>query len=204
MAGQESILSEWIIDWRRFFSFEGLDYEKVAGNMARRIDTFFDLHLDQISGYPHHGLVGDCRSITVRNLLRGFSLGLPTGEEVARRLGETPLTPDQIASAQYQAPLATALKGKTPLWFYILREAELEAESKGVNHLGSVGSRIVAETLVGLIKNSSCSIFDVPGWTPNPSYSHRRTELNSVRFEMADLLDFADVVDPIGRRLKGG
>ena len=39
------------------------------------------------------------------------------------------------------------LEGSAPLWYYILKEAEVRHHG---HHLGDVGSRIVAETLVGL------------------------------------------------------
>ena len=39
--------------------------------------------------------------------------------------------------------------GRTPLWYYVLREADVQAEGR---HLGAVGSRLVAETLLGSLK----------------------------------------------------
>ena len=40
----------------------------------------------------------------------------------------------------------TTLKAHTPLWYYILREAQVKGNGE---HLGPVGGRIVAEVLVG-------------------------------------------------------
>jgi hypothetical protein len=40
---------------------------------------------------------------------------------------------------------------RTPLWYYILAEA---AVLGGSQHLGPVGSTIVAEVLVGLVRRS--------------------------------------------------
>ena len=52
---------------------------------------------------------------------------------------------------------------KTPLWYYILREAMIQEDG---NTLGEVGSRIVAETFIGLIENSPVNILrDNPGFT---------------------------------------
>jgi hypothetical protein len=42
----------------------------------------------------------------------------------------------------------TDLNGHAPLWFYVLKEAELKADG---HHLGPVGGRIVAEVLIGLL-----------------------------------------------------
>ncbi|HEX7945942.1 MAG TPA: peroxidase family protein [Phenylobacterium sp.] len=59
------------------------------------------------------------------------------------------------------------LKGHTPLWYYILREAEYFGDTRagtkdetpffGGQHLGPVGSRIVGETFVGLLWNDPTS-----------------------------------------------
>jgi hypothetical protein len=59
-----------------------------------------------------------------------------------------------------------------------------------------LGSTIVAEVLLGIIKFSSYSILDDPNWYPG--FTRRgvpRTE--SAKFDMIDLLDFAGVVNPL-------
>jgi hypothetical protein len=48
----------------------------------------------------------------------------------------------------------------TPLWYYILREAEVQTDGET---LGQLGSRLVAETLVGLIVNDPDSFWSQPG-----------------------------------------
>jgi hypothetical protein len=194
LSGEPTLLSEWVIDWRRFYSFEGMTYPQAPINFSRPINTTFELHLETIAGYPHEPLAPDKRAIPVRNLLRGFAVGLPTGEDVAEWIGVTPLTRKQIATGPHEDVLDIPIFwGKTPLWYYVLKEAELFA---GGNHLGPVGSRIVAETLIGILMYSPDSILANPEW--RPVYSDRKTESNAVRFEMADLLDFADVVNPVG------
>lgn len=70
------------------------------------------------------------------------------------------------------------LKGNTPLWYYILREAEFFGDSRkpegatglfGGQHLGPVGSRIVGETFVGLLWNDETSVLrSRPGFEPHP------------------------------------
>ncbi len=61
------------------------------------------------------------------------------------------------------------MQGNTPLWYYILREAEYlgvkrdcsdPAIAFGGQHLGPVGSRIVAETLIGLLVMDDSSILN--------------------------------------------
>jgi hypothetical protein len=180
---------DWVIDWRRFYEFpEGSKnrIDKSRINMAGKLDAHFDMHLNEMKGFNHVNLPPEKQSITVRNLLRGFALGLPTGEEVAEWIGEEPLRPAQMATGPHAAMLsAPVFKGKTPLWYYILKEAELNGGSK----LGPVGSRIVAETLVGLIKNSRYSILKCPGWYPR--YTARGVPgTESATFGMVDLLEF--------------
>ena len=70
--------------------------------------------------------------------------------------------------------------GETPLWFYILREAD--ALHQG-DRLGPVGGRIVGEVLVGIIDADPESFRSVdPDWTPTlPS---RRAGV----FGLADIL----------------
>ena len=53
-------------------------------------------------------------------------------------------------------PQAIDIRERTPLWFYILREAELA----GGTQLTGVGAWIVAETFVGLLLNDPDSILN--------------------------------------------
>ena len=192
LDGKPSLKSDWVIDWRRFYDFEDAGGGVLKRNRARKIDTVFELRLEKVPGYPHQKVPEAHRPLTVRNLLRGFALGLPTGEEVAERMGETPLAPDETARGPHEDVLRDpALYGRTPLWYYILKEAELN----GGNRLGLVGSRIVAETFVGLVRHSPYSILSEPGWRPTLGP-------RAGQFGMADLLSFADCVDPIGRHLE--
>ncbi len=187
------LLSEWVVDWRRFYDFGEL-CEPAPGphNFARRIDTTFDLHLDQIPGYPTDGLELARRSITVRNLLRGFALRLPTGETVAKAIGITPIERKKLVAGPFEELLTDPIfHDETPLWYYILKEAELDEGRR----LGPVGSRIIAETFVGILLHSPNSILRDPEWTP--IFSRRKTASGKVRFEMADLIDFAGVTNPI-------
>lgn len=154
----------WIIEWPRFFSPKGAPGE--AGlNPARRIDTRLtpDLgELRDIVGRPVSGVLGQ---LAARNLLRGYLLGLPTGQAIARHIGVTPLDANTIAAAVLPAARADIEKAgllqQTPLWFYILAEAGDAAGPNG-QHLGPVGSRIVAETFWNLIRHARDSVIADP------------------------------------------
>ncbi|MDT5271115.1 MAG: hypothetical protein QOH49_3301 [Acidobacteriota bacterium] len=204
LDGRNSLKGDWIIDWRHFFDFSPLNrYQPVEVNLSGKLDTVFDMHLNTVTGFPDEQIDKMQRAITVRNLLRGFYLYLPTGEEAAEWMGETPLTHDELAVGPHAAALDDPdFKGKTPLWYYVLREAELwgyNKEGKPGNRLGPVGSRIVAETLVALIENSPISIIQDKDW--RPTLGRRANDATGqAKFEMIDLLDFANVVSPVAER----
>jgi len=90
------------------------------------------------------------------------------------RDGRNGATLDSLTRAQREAVLRD-----TPLWFYILREAEFNQ-----GRLKGVGARIVAETFQRAIEGSAISIVRDPGWRPTLGPNNRT-------FRMEDLLLFA-------------
>ena len=143
--GFRGLPPEWTISWPFFFEFKG----EGDPQLTRAIDT-------KLAG-PLFGLPGETtptlKSLALRNLLRGLKLQLPAGQDVAQRIGEIPLTAQQLG-----------FQGPAPLWFYILREAEV---LNGGQHLGPVGGTIVGETLLGLLKEDRLSYLNVkPSWIP--------------------------------------
>lgn len=175
--GMCPIPAQRVIAWRNFF-----DIDEVAQPQAsKRIDTrlahsLIDLP-DQIVGVtdlPEH------HSLAVRDLLRARALDIPSGEAIAEALGVAPLTRDELDLA------GDEWHGGTPLWYYILREAEVREQGE---RLGEVGGRIVAETLVGLVDADPTSYRTVqPDWLPTlPGAAPGE-------FAIADLLVFAGVV----------
>ena len=158
------------VDWQTFFDFgDG----RVRPN--KLIDTtlssaLFHL-LGQASGTPD--------SLAIRNLVRSLTMRVPSGQSVARAMQLPVLKPTDLADLS-----SSHLDERTPLWFYILREAEVEA---GGRHLGPVGGRIVGEVLYGLIEGDSQSyLAQDPEWTPTYGVGHT--------FEMTHLLTKAGVV----------
>jgi hypothetical protein len=105
------------------------------------------------------------QSLAIRNLLRGKRLGLPSGEDVSRAMGIAPLTSDEVfADVGVTEVTKSDLSGRTPLWFYILKESEVRAGGEG---LGPVGGRIVAEVLIGLLAGDHLSyLSSEPNWRP--------------------------------------
>jgi hypothetical protein len=116
------------------------------------------------------------RSLAARDLLRGETTKLPSGERVARLLGAEPLTADELDHAWPQG---------TPLWFYVLKEAERRG---GGDRLGPVGGRIVAEVLIGLLRADPTSYLSLePDWRPTLPCA-------GVDFGLADLIGLAPQV----------
>ena len=96
------------------------------------------------------------RSLPFRNLKRGVVYGLPSGESVAKRMCLEPLDIPETEKL--------GLSG-TPLWFYILKEAELLHQGA---HLGPVGSQIFGEVFFAILKNDPNSyLVQHPKWEPN-------------------------------------
>jgi len=124
------------------------------------------------------------QSLAVRNLLRGKRLNLPSGQDVARAMGITPLTDQQLfGNVQLAAEVERDLAGRAPLWYYVLKEAEVVGNAA---QLGPVGGRIVAEVLVGLLVGDSLSYVNVePNWRP---FLASRDEGH---FTLSDLINFA-------------
>lgn len=186
LLGQNHLQSSWVVDWTRFYDFTGFPGagSKPSHNRTRRIDTSVTSPLMVLPPVP--GLETLPPSLSVRNLLRGRFLGLPTGQCVAERLGAEPLAPEKIACGPHGHILKEfGLHRLTPLWYYILKEAE---EYHAGSSLGPVGSRIVAETFVRLIKSSRVSILPKgstggPTWEPDLGTEPRK-------FSMPDLLYF--------------
>ncbi len=174
------IPSDWIIDWRRFFELD----TTVAVNLSRKLDPFLVEPLKNLPNVPPPS------SLAVRNLLRGRSLGLPTGQSVACRMRFTPLTPAQISTGRDgEVAKKHGFDQETPLWYYILKEAQVQGQGL---RLGQVGSRIVAEVFVGLLEGDSASFLSRNrDWTPTLPAAIPGT------FTMSDLLRFVNDLSPI-------
>ncbi len=170
----------WGIDWAFFFGElttvpEG---SKQIPQPSYRIDTTLVDPLGTLPEFAKGGVPSPFESLAFRNLLRGVSMGLPSGQRVADMMNATVLKDEELWHSKADGdevqdwPEGKALlksnsrwlESSAPLWFYILKEAEIL--HKG-HHLGEVGSRIVGETLIGLVWYDHYSyLFQKPQWTP--------------------------------------
>jgi hypothetical protein len=149
------------VGWQTFFDFGGAHTADVRPNKV--IDTvlstpLFALPTSAIAHVP--GAPGPT-SLPQRTLLRHLTWSLPSGQAVAGELGATPLARADLADL---APYGHRLDRSTPLWLYVLREADLVNDGQ---LLGPVGGRIVAEVLLGLLLADPTSYLRRrPGWKP--------------------------------------
>lgn len=192
-ANHRHLPSNWIIDWTRFFDFSGLN---VVSNEPRSkagvIDAMIEKRLAKLTPIPNHD---ETKSLAVRNLLRGLDVGLPAGQDVAKHLGYPVLEPQDFSDLPYFDKLhELGFDELTPLWLYILHEAKFQ---NGGKHLGFVGSRIVAETFITLIKASRITVL--------PPGTKWKTPQEETKFGMANLLAFVndlsthkDFLNPLG------
>ncbi|HEX6150062.1 heme peroxidase family protein [Nocardioides sp.] len=216
LGGDELALpSNWIADWRRLYDFASIGRPDLkpppgARNLARRIDTRLAPPLSDLPPGSFGGSFDDfgklVADLAFRNLARATMVKLASGQQMAQLLRSkgvpvTTLTRRQILGGVADsggAVLDALTDGErdsfakaTPLWFYVLREAELND-----GRLTGVGARIVAETFHRAMEGSRHSILRDPDWRPT---------LGAVdnRFTMTDLLLVAydndkDVLAPLG------
>jgi hypothetical protein len=155
LLGFRPVAAEHQIEWPMLFDAKGA----MRAVRAKKIDGRL---VGALIALPV-ALTGESEfeefhSLAVRDLVRGQGVGLPSGEMVARRLGEQPLTAEELATS------GAGWSGETPLWYYILREADIRQAG---NRLGPVGSRIVGEVLVGLLDLDPGSVRHAPdSWAP--------------------------------------
>ena len=203
LAGGRVLPAFWSVDWRFFFRQPAVDppqpptpvpADHWSGQSpaapanpqdpfrflqpSRRIDTQLAAGLQHLPG-AEEGMA----ELAKRNLQRGRSMGLPSGQAVARRLGITPIAD----------PLVSELPGEAPLWYYVLAEASVQ---HGGARLGTVGSTIVGEVILGQLADDPFSFLRTePAWQPVIPAS---VSGDAQAFGMADLLAYAAAED--GRR----
>ena len=224
LNGFDEFPKEWGIDWNLFFDLTNdkeTRKEKNRTQPAYKIDASLvnplaflpefspkptQSPLDDVKQLQPAPEKGQLNNLALRNLLRGMSMGLPSGQAVARAMGYEPLTDEELKvgkatnEAEYDklptlAGIDPEFIGKAPLWYYVLAEAAHDWRKRSAKEssakkldvpvcLGKVGSRIVLETFVGLLLQDSHSFLrQAPNWTP--------TIGKQKDFDMPDLINYA-------------
>lgn len=161
------------IEWHYFFEFKKNDEDLQH---SRKIDTKLAFGLGSLPFIPK-----PLNALARRNLKRGIALALPSGQAVAQAMGlpddlilepnfnnakRTDDTGDNYVNltADEINTLRTNYSAETPLWYYILHEAETLCDGL---KLGPVGGRIVAEVFIGILLGDNFSFLNAaPAWKP--------------------------------------
>jgi len=158
LRGGGPVSSDLVVDWSRLLDTGDGDYQP-----SRKIEPLLAPALFELP------VSGD-RSLAVRNLRRGKALGLASGQDVAARMGCDPIRNETFGD---ESPIMRTLRAHgrgadpdAPLWYYVLAEADYQQDGE---RLGAVGSRIVAETLIGLIEADETAYPNAApdGWEPS-------------------------------------
>jgi hypothetical protein len=197
LTGFQGMADGRAIDWGRFIDLDVRAYGKQGEDKTpanqRRLQ--FAYRIDASLVNPLHKLppavASDPPSLPLRNLERGWRLGLPSGQSVAEAMQIKPLDDSQIligkavdTPGEGEEPVAInkiangAFAKNCPLWTYVLAEAAHHKTSVTIPvtgapgpistpQLGPVGGRIVSEVILGLMFGDNFSVLSLdPSWTP--------------------------------------
>ncbi|HKE83626.1 MAG TPA: heme peroxidase family protein, partial [Vicinamibacterales bacterium] len=141
------------IGWQTFFNFGDGELKP-----NKKIDTHVSTPLFNL---PPIAIPGGPSVLVQRTLLRHLTWQIPSGQRIARAMG-APILSD--ADLQELSQFDNSLLESTPLFYYVLKEAELVESGE---HLGPVGGRIVGEVFVNNLRNDPDSYLNVdPNWVP--------------------------------------
>lgn len=190
LTGFREFPSNWAIDWTLFFRMNDNtpDLGPARLQPSYKIDTSL---VNPLGNLP--GVIGaNVPSLAERNLIRGWRMGLPSGQSVARKMHLDPIdedhlrvgkaTEDDVNTNPRLIDISPRFKNNAPLWFYILSEAQQAFKDNSTPiRLGKVGGRIVAEVIIGLIAGDKLSFTQQPGWKP-------MAEFGGDKFDVAELI----------------
>lgn len=184
LRGGRPVPSHLVVDWSRLLDTGDGEYQSARKLMPFLAPTLFQLPME-----------GD-DSLAVRNFRRGKALGLPSGQDVAARMGIDAIRNEAFGD---DAPIMQALRehgrgadGHAPLWYYILDEARYQNDGE---RLGAVGTRIVAETLIGLIESDESAY---PNAAPDDWEPTLPQLTETEGYTLADLVAFGEEGTPDG------
>jgi hypothetical protein len=184
----EALPEHWLVEWGRLF--KGIPELRSSGSVTpgESINTSLVLALHNLDDYTKRmfsakSATDQPSELPVRTLLRGARAGLPTGQEVAKFLLDRKiikqndvLTDDELTSTvpatnDNATPILAKgwMRCHTPLYYYLLKEAEVRGKG---GKLGPIGSRIVAEVFHSILREDQNSYLNkltfnwaLPSWT---------------------------------------
>ncbi len=168
LGGSDVLPFNWLIEWDRFLD-KG---SAIPDHFARKIDTMLAPPLRDMMNQGNEishtlPIKQILKRLARRNLLRAYHLSIPTGQSVAAEM-EVPVLSETELKIGNSGPLNQVLEDhnflkQTPLWYYILKEAEVKANG---NSLGELGSRIICETIIGQLLHDPTSYLKQRSWNP--------------------------------------
>jgi hypothetical protein len=190
LFGRRRFRRDWAIDWRFFFEMGDSDQpaasapgtngstgERLTPQIARPIRPTL---ADRLRFIPD-STTNSNSPLGLRDLKRGSDLDLPSGQEVAEYMGVCQReTIERLKELDKAVP---NFSKDTPLWYYILAEAE------GKGQLGAVGGRIVMETILGAMMADETSL--LRSWLDSPEkekWAPRDEWMINGTFGMAELI----------------
>lgn len=179
---------ELVVDWRFLLSVD----KCVPPVMTKAFDLKFPEELiclpDPIVGRKASD---NERSLAFRNLLRGNTLSLPSGQDVATALKAAGY-PISLAFSKLKlnevipnGPETADMVDHTPLFFYLLREAEILGKG---NNMGPAASAIILEVLLGSIVHCGTGYLSDKSWKPLSCIKGR----GNAKFDLADVVRFVE------------
>ena len=210
LVGDNPVQPGDVIDWSRFYDVYGVDQKDESAQPGRPVDTLisdklFSLPIAAIPPGPDANGKDTSteRNLPRRNLMRASeptalitgSVGLATGEEMEAYAQQRipglhdstkevrKVLADRLQSAGFDPNL---LARRTPLWLFILAEAESTQASQ---RLGELGSHIIDEFLLGSLHCDQASVLyaatsDLQGWGPT------ETIAQNGRYSMPELIGY--------------
>jgi hypothetical protein len=186
------------IDWRHF-----IDLDHRTGPVTPQRSYKIDTSLVNPLGHLPPEVAKDPSSLALRNLMRGRTFQLPSGQRVAEALGITPLADDEllIGKAVVGVPrtrmrdIGPSFAGNAPLWAYVLSEAQVTswqdaspapATDDTPVRLGPVGGLLVAAVFASLLRGDPASyLYADPAFRPAAGFTRDGT------FGLAELINVA-------------
>ncbi|GAB4351902.1 MAG: heme peroxidase family protein [Kiloniellaceae bacterium] len=189
VAGQWRLKAANLTRWSNFLEFPAAP----APQRARKIDPLISKGLFDLPFESAAGPAAMIRHLAQRNLCRGYLLSVPTGQAVAAAMGIVPLIENDLFDGEPAAVKDAIELGRfqrrTPLWYYLLREAKVQTAGET---LGAVGSRMVAETLIGFLKHDPNSFLN--------NRHHARVTAAGIKVpgRFQPVASLADMIDYVG------
>jgi Animal haem peroxidase len=189
--------------------FEAVETIRAVVQPSYRIDTML---VEPLSRLDIPGVANKPPRLSERNLQRGARLRLPSGQSVADSLGIPKLTKQELLLEEkpgnHEPESRDALNNEivierlallqkagadidqvatnSPLWYYILAEAQMQED--GAN-LGGVGSTLVGGTFLGLLLGDKTSYLKKePAFDPAKALHLERVDPSLKLATVADLI----------------